>query len=186
MHVSNEVGWRCSCANQSQCHPLATPAAVHEVFAYFEDRNIDADFMSLFTDGVVTTIGVCERHAADTNDTNARMRDEHLCYAHSRGVRVVPGCVGCDVWSSDLSTCVGHTSSIAYDFNNGTVADTLFVCFVAFCQIKKVTNVNFSPGTVLEQLEIAIGWQYVTLQLYNLSCNSIVPHVQPLSEISPA
>jgi hypothetical protein len=125
-------GWKCRCANQSLCAPLRTPKPDQEVFAYYEDDWTRADYnqtwRDLFSGGTVTTIAACEGHAAqEPNTPDARMSDEHLCYAHARGVRVVAACVGCDVWSGSpgaLSRCPGHTTSVPFNFNDSAARAT--------------------------------------------------------------
>ena len=72
----------------------------------------------LFTDSaLVTTIAVCEGNWQQELAAPV-LPDELLCYAHGRGVRVVLGCVGCDVWSSDTHRCPGHSATTPYDFND--------------------------------------------------------------------
>jgi hypothetical protein len=128
------AGWKCHCANQSLCAPLRTPKADKEVFAYYEDAWTRPDYKQtwedLFSGGTVTTIAACEGHVVqEPGVADARMSDEHLCYAHARGVRVVPACIGCDVWSGSpggLSRCPGHTDKVAYNFND-TAARAAYV-----------------------------------------------------------
>ena len=106
------AGWRCHCAgNQSLCSPLSTAPPTKEVFAYWEQTNGMQGLQDLFTDSVVTTIAVVDIKY---------LPDEMLCYAHSKNVRVVMGCIGCDVWASDTDSCPGHTSSSPANFSNAT------------------------------------------------------------------
>eukprot|EP01047_Picozoa_sp_COSAG01_P031844 COSAG01_NODE_2278_length_7990_cov_4.925167_5_plen_246_part_00 len=110
---NNQPGWKCRCANQSLCAPLSSTPARREIFAYYEDHwselSYNQSWLDLFSGGTVTTIAVCEGHAVqEPGLKTARMSDEHLCFAHAHNVRVVPGCVGCDVWSGApdaLSRC---------------------------------------------------------------------------------
>jgi hypothetical protein len=110
---NNQPGWKCRCANQSLCTPLSSIPARREIFAYYEDHwsegSYNQSWHDLFSGGTVTTIAVCEGHAVqEPGLATARMSDEHLCFAHAHNVRVVPGCVGCDVWSGApdaLSRC---------------------------------------------------------------------------------
>ena len=116
------AGWRCQCANSSLCAPLTTPPADKEVFAYWEMPSPSSTGLEgmeqLFTDSaLVTTIAVCEGNWQQELAAPV-LPDELLCYAHGRGVRVVVGCVGCDVWSSDTHRCPGHSASTPYDFND--------------------------------------------------------------------
>ena len=89
------AGWKCRCANQSLCAPLRTPKPEKEVFAYFEDHWTNPSYNSTWTDlfsgGTVTTIAECEAHIVQEPDNpTARMSDEHLCYAHARGLAHTP------------------------------------------------------------------------------------------------
>ena len=126
------AGWKCRCANQSLCAPLRTPKPDREVFAYYEDHWTNPDYnqtwLDLFSGGTVTTIAACEGHVAqEPGVLDARMSDEHLCYAHAHGVRVVPACIGCDVWSGSpggLSRCPGHTDKIPFNFNDSAARAT--------------------------------------------------------------
>ena len=133
------AGWKCRCANQSLCAPLRTPKPEKEVFAYFEDHWTNPSYNSTWTDlfsgGTVTTIAECEAHIVQEPDNpTARMSDEHLCYAHARGVRVVPACIGCDVWSGSpngLSRCPGHTATVPFNFNDSTARATYVANYTA-------------------------------------------------------
>ena len=132
-------GWRCRCANQTLCRPLATTPRVRakEVFAYYEDAYGELGMRRLLASGQVTTIAAC--------GGDDRLTDEHICMAHAAGVRVVLGCEGCDVWG-DTVTCVGHTDTVAYNFSNGSAR-------TAFVQRLATTNYDYGYDGVSLDIE---------------------------------
>jgi hypothetical protein len=133
------AGWRCRCANQSLCSPLSTTPRVRdrEVFAYYEDAYGAEGMERLLASGQVTTIAAC--------GGDDRLDDDHLCMAHAAGVRVVMGCVGCDVWGN-TEACVGHTASVGYNFSNTTARD-------AFVQQTVASNHDYGYDGIALDIE---------------------------------